>query len=138
MIIQSPAVYLLPSSTTNCTLHSSKLFSIQLSLLIYTQQSHLFPEKHWMLNSLQQLHKYMHKGACESGFVSGWISAHKLTFQTRNTSKSIICSSNNMVVESELPKSVEGCEKKGGYHQYCAHLFLQTGRVHIISQKKKP
>lgn len=70
MIIQSPAVYPLPSSTTNRTLHSPKQFSIQLSLLIYIQQSHLFPEKHRILNSLQQLHKYMHKGAYESGFAS--------------------------------------------------------------------
>lgn len=70
MIIHSPAVYLLPGCTTNCTLHGSKQFSTQLRLLIYTQQSHLFPAKHWILNSLQQLHGYMHKGGYESGCAS--------------------------------------------------------------------
>lgn len=61
MILHLPAVHLLPGCISRCTLNVSKKFSGQLHLLMYTYQSYLFPAKHWVLNSLRQLHKYIYK-----------------------------------------------------------------------------
>lgn len=70
MRIHLPAVYLLPGCTSRCTLNDSKKFSGQLCLLMYTYQSYLFPAQLWVLNSLQQLHRYMHKAGYGSGCAS--------------------------------------------------------------------